>query len=91
MHIEETSKKKPLIVITELPYQTNKVWWLILAHREVCVRMLIDILYSLQAGLVEQIAKLVDEGKITGVSDIRDESDRSGMRVVIELKKGKSY
>ena len=38
---------------------------------------------------MEQIARLVDEGKITGVSDIRDESDRSGMRVVVELKRGK--
>jgi DNA gyrase/topoisomerase IV subunit A len=42
-----------------------------------------------QAALVEQIAKLVDEGKITGISDIRDESDRDGMRVVVELKRGK--
>lgn len=41
-----------------------------------------------QADLVAQIANLVDEGKIVGVSDIRDESDRSGMRVVIELKRG---
>jgi DNA gyrase subunit A len=43
----------------------------------------------LQASLVEQIAKLVDEGKITGISDIRDESDRDGMRVIVELKRGK--
>jgi len=62
MHIEETSKKRSIIVINELPYQTNK------------------------ASLVEQIANLVDDGKITGISDIRDESDRSGMRVVIEIK-----
>eukprot|EP00890_Picochlorum_soloecismus_P003651 jgi/Picsp_1/4287/NSC_01796-R1_dna a subunit len=62
MHIEETSKKRTSIVITELPYQTNK------------------------ASLVEQIANLVDDGKISGISDIRDESDRSGMRVVIEIK-----
>ncbi|KAG7673555.1 hypothetical protein KSW81_006757 [Nannochloris sp. 'desiccata'] len=65
VHVEDGSgKKKPLIVITELPFQTNK------------------------AALVEQIAKLVDEGKITGISDIRDESDRDGMRVVVELKRG---
>lgn len=38
---------------------------------------------------MEQIVKLVDEGKITGISDIRDESDRDGMRVVVELKRGK--
>jgi DNA gyrase subunit A len=62
MHIEETSKKRTLIVISELPYQTNK------------------------ASLVEQIANFVDDGKLTGISDIRDESDRSGMRVVIEIK-----
>jgi DNA gyrase subunit A len=43
-----------------------------------------------QADLVANIAKLVDEGKITGVSEIRDESDRSGMRVVLEMKKGVS-
>ena len=37
---------------------------------------------------MEQIAKLVDDGKIVGISDIRDESDRAGMRVVIEVKRG---
>lgn len=42
----------------------------------------------MQAALVEQVAKLVDEGKIGGISDIRDESDRSGTRVVIEIKRG---
>lgn len=55
---------KPAVVITELPYQTNK------------------------AGLVEQIARLVDAGTITGVADVRDESDRDGMRVVVEVKRG---
>jgi len=43
----------------------------------------------MQAALVEQVAKLVDDGKIGGISDIRDESDRSGTRVVIEIKRGK--
>ncbi len=38
--------------------------------------------------LLERIAELVTEKKLEGVSDIRDESDRSGMRVVIELKRG---
>lgn len=38
---------------------------------------------------MEQIAKLVDGGTLTGVSDIRDESDRDGMRVVVEVKRGK--
>jgi DNA gyrase subunit A len=40
-----------------------------------------------KASLVERIAELVNEGKIDGVSDLRDESDRRGIRVVIELKK----
>jgi DNA gyrase subunit A len=51
------------IIITELPYQTNK------------------------AALVEKIAELVNDKKIDGISDIRDESDRDGMRMVIELKR----
>jgi DNA gyrase subunit A len=37
--------------------------------------------------LIEQIAELVNEKKIEGIADIRDESDREGMRVVIELKR----
>ena len=40
-----------------------------------------------KAGWIEKVADLVNLGKIEGISDIRDESDRSGMRVVIELKK----
>jgi len=51
------------IVITELPYQTNK------------------------AALVERIAELVKDKKISGISELRDESDRQGMRIVIELKR----
>jgi DNA gyrase subunit A len=51
------------IVITELPYQTNK------------------------AKFVERVAELVQEKTIEGISTIRDESDRDGMRVVIELKR----
>ncbi|WP_107668304.1 DNA topoisomerase (ATP-hydrolyzing) subunit A [Cyanothece sp. BG0011] len=51
------------IIITQLPYQTNK------------------------AALIERIADLVNEKRIDGISDIRDESDRDGMRVVIELKR----
>jgi len=51
------------IVVTELPYQTNK------------------------ATLVERIAQLVKDRKIRGISDIRDESDRQGLRIVIELRK----
>ena len=62
-HIEEPSKGKPRIVVTEIPYQVNK------------------------AKLVERIAELVKKGEVTGVADLRDESDKSGMRVVIEVKR----
>ena len=41
-----------------------------------------------KARLIERIADLVREKKVTGISDLRDESDRDGIRVVIELKKG---
>ena len=37
--------------------------------------------------LIEQIAELVNEKKIEGIGDLRDESDREGMRIVIELKR----
>ncbi len=40
-----------------------------------------------KATLLERIADLVREGKVTGISDLRDESDRDGMRIVVELKK----
>ncbi len=40
-----------------------------------------------KAGWIEKLAELVNSGKIVGISDIRDESDRDGMRIVIELKK----
>ncbi len=40
-----------------------------------------------KAKLIENIADLVKDKKITGISDLRDESDREGMRIVIELKK----
>ncbi|MBD0334452.1 MAG: DNA topoisomerase (ATP-hydrolyzing) subunit A [Cyanobacteria bacterium Co-bin13] len=51
------------IIITELPYQTNK------------------------AAMIERIAEMVNERRLEGISDIRDESDRDGMRIVIELKR----
>ncbi|KAL2234371.1 UNVERIFIED_CONTAM: DNA gyrase subunit A, chloroplastic/mitochondrial [Sesamum indicum] len=41
-----------------------------------------------KASLVEKIAELVENKSLEGISDIRDESDRSGMRIVIELKRG---
>jgi len=51
------------IIITELPFQTNK------------------------AALIEKIAEMVNEHRLEGISDIRDESDRDGMRIVIELRR----
>lgn len=44
-----------------------------------------------KAKLIEKIAELVRDKKITGISDLRDESDREGIRVVIELKRGENY
>ena len=44
-----------------------------------------------KANLVEKIARLVTDKKIVGISDLRDESDRDGIRVVIELKRDASY
>ena len=41
-----------------------------------------------KARIIERIATLVKEGRIQGVADIRDESDRDGMRIVVELKRG---
>lgn len=40
-----------------------------------------------KAGWIEKVAELVNQGRLLGISDIRDESDREGMRVVIELKR----
>ncbi|WP_320668057.1 DNA gyrase subunit A [Prochlorococcus sp. MIT 1307] len=51
------------VIITQLPYQTNK------------------------AALIERIADMVNDKKLDGISDIRDESDRDGMRVVVELRR----
>jgi DNA gyrase subunit A len=61
----ETQKKseKQQIVVTEVPYMTNK------------------------ARLLEKIAELVKDKRIEGISDLRDESDREGIRVVVELKR----
>ncbi len=44
-----------------------------------------------KAVLIEKIAKLVNDKKIIGISDLRDESDREGIRIVIELKRDASY
>ena len=48
-----------------------------------------EIPYQLnKTNLIERIAALVRNGRITAISDLRDESDRTGMRIVIELKRG---
>ncbi|HUK88546.1 MAG TPA: DNA gyrase subunit A, partial [Terriglobales bacterium] len=62
--IENLSKDRQAIVITEIPFQVNK------------------------ARLIERIADLVNDKVVDDVGDIRDESDRDGMRIVIELKRG---
>jgi DNA gyrase subunit A len=62
-HIEEMSRGRNRIVVTELPFMTNK------------------------SSLIGRIADLAREGKLEGLADLRDESDRQGMRIVIELVK----
>ena len=62
-HIETAKNGKDSIVITEVPYQTNK------------------------ANVVEKIADLVRDKKVVGITDLRDESDKDGIRVVIETKR----
>ena len=61
--IEDLPKDKKAIIISEIPYQLNKV------------------------SLIEKIAELVREKTIDGITDLRDESDRNGMRIYIELRK----
>ena len=41
-----------------------------------------------KARLIEKIAELVREKKITGITELRDESDRTGVRIVLEIRKG---
>jgi len=55
-------------------------------HESIVVK---EVPYALnKANLVEKIAGLVNEKKIEGISDLRDESDRNGIRIVIDVKKG---
>ena len=61
--IEESSRGKHSIIVSEIPYQVNK------------------------SNLIEKIAEYVRDKKLEGISDLRDESDREGMRIVIELKR----
>ena len=60
-HIEDMSRNRARIVVTELPYMTNKT------------------------NLLERIAELVRDGRLDGITDLRDESDRTGMRICIEM------
>ncbi|GAB3169595.1 DNA gyrase subunit A [Telluribacter humicola] len=62
-HFDVSKTGKEQIIVTEIPYMTNK------------------------AAMIERIAGLINEKKLEGISDIRDESDRDGMRVVFDLKK----
>ncbi|MCA9691573.1 MAG: DNA gyrase subunit A, partial [Myxococcales bacterium] len=64
--IEEDAKGREAIIVTELPYQVNKV------------------------KLISRIADLVREKKIEGISDIQDYSDRTGMRIWIQVKRDAS-
>ena len=62
--IEATGRPdRDAVIITALPYQTNK------------------------AAMIERIAEMVNDKKLEGISDIRDESDRDGMRIVVELRR----
>jgi len=63
-HMEEMSRGRSRIVVTELPYQVNK------------------------SRLIERIAQMVREERIKGITDLRDESGREGLRLVIELSRG---
>lgn len=62
--IEEGTRGRMRIVISEVPYQVNLT------------------------NLIERIADLVREGRLEGIADLRDESGREGLRIVIELKAG---
>lgn len=62
--LEEMARGRSRIIITQLPYLTNK------------------------SGLIEKIAEMAREGQLEEIADLRDESDRQGLRVVIELKQG---
>src|SRR5690606_6386070 len=64
VHIEDMGRGKSRIIVSELPFQTNK------------------------STLSERIASLVRDGKLEGLADLRDESDRQGIRLVIELQRG---
>ncbi len=61
--IEENTKSRDRIIVTELPYMVNK------------------------ANMISKTAEMIDDGNLEGIADIRDESDKRGLRVVYELSK----
>ena len=61
--VEKEEKGRTRIIITEIPFQTQK------------------------SSLIEQFVKLIQDKRIQGIKDIRDESDKEGMRIVIELQR----
>lgn len=61
--VEEIRKDRQAIIITDIPYQVNKL------------------------RLIERISECVNEKIIEGISELRDESDREGVRIVVELKR----
>lgn len=61
--LEEMSRGRMRIIVTELPFMVNK------------------------SSLIEKIASLIREGSLEGITDLRDESDRQGMRIVFDLNK----
>jgi DNA gyrase subunit A len=63
-HVENVGRGKTRIIISEIPFQTNK------------------------NSLIERIADLVRDDRLDGINDLRDESDRQGLRIVIECKSG---
>jgi len=66
-HIEKVkTSDRARIIVTEIPYQTNK------------------------SKIIERVAHLVQSKVIEGISDIRDETDREGLRIVIDLKRGET-
>ncbi|HML23226.1 MAG TPA: DNA gyrase subunit A [Aggregatilinea sp.] len=62
-HIEDLGRGRSRIIISEIPFQTNKT------------------------SLIERIAELVRSGRIEGITDLRDLSDRTGLRIVIDVSR----
>ncbi|MEL7636329.1 MAG: DNA gyrase subunit A [Anaerolineaceae bacterium] len=65
--LEEMSRGRMRIIVTELPFMVNK------------------------SSLIERIATIIREGGLEGITDLRDESDRQGMRIVFDLTKNADY